>query len=163
MPTVYTVYIVYTVYTVYTDTRTGTVYTDTLCTQTHAHNRSLPQSKKWRRQVGEEASESAPPKSRRRQPHDEVGIARTKRFVFLIFLYLRFLQRAHNRSLPQSKKWRRQVREEASESAPPKSRRRQPHEEVGIARTRRFVFQKKKKTRLSTCRCESHLSDVVFS
>jgi hypothetical protein len=28
-------------------------------------------------------------------------------------------ERAHNHSLPQSKKWRRQVREEASEGAPP--------------------------------------------
>jgi hypothetical protein len=59
-----------------------------LSSEERAHNRSLPQSKKWRRQVGEEASESAPPKSRRRQPHDEVGITRTKRFVFFIFLYL---------------------------------------------------------------------------
>jgi hypothetical protein len=42
--------------------------------------------------------------------------------------------------LLQSKIWQRQVREEASESAPPKSKCRQPHHEVGIARTKRFFF-----------------------
>jgi hypothetical protein len=51
----------------------------------------------WRGGLGER-----PPKSRRRQPQDEVGIARTKRFVFYISLYLRFLQLHSNGNMGPS-------------------------------------------------------------
>jgi hypothetical protein len=87
--------------------------------------------------------ERPPPKSRSRQPHHEVGIGRTKRFFFFLpcssdSCSAHKIGSCCNQKIGDDKFERRPRR-----APPPKSRRRQPHDEVGIACTKRFVFQKK--------------------